>query len=45
MKYKVPFFTTLAAAEASLAGIRALREETLTSTSLQEHYASASTGH
>ena len=45
MKYKIPFFTTLAAAEASLAGIRALREETLTSTSLQEHYASAGAGH
>lgn len=40
MKYKVPFFTTLAAAEASLHGIKALRHETFTSVSLQEHYAS-----
>jgi len=39
MKYKVPFFTTLAAADASLSGIRALRTETFTSTSLQEYYA------
>ncbi|MBU3742138.1 MAG: carbamoyl-phosphate synthase large subunit [Candidatus Kapabacteria bacterium] len=45
MKYKVPFFTTLAAAEASLAGIRALREEEITSTSLQEHYATEHSGH
>jgi carbamoyl-phosphate synthase large subunit len=40
MKYKVPFFTTLAAAEASLYGITALRSETFTATSLQDHYAS-----
>ena len=39
MKYKVPFFTTLAAAEASLHGIIALRGETFSSVSLQEHYA------
>jgi carbamoyl-phosphate synthase large subunit len=39
MKYKVPFFTTLAAAEASLYGIRSLRGERFTSTSLQDHYA------
>jgi len=39
MKYKVPFFTTLAAAEASLSGIIALREETFTAVSLQEYYA------
>jgi carbamoyl-phosphate synthase large subunit len=38
MKYKVPFFTTLAAAEASLEGIRALRSETFTSRSLQDTY-------
>lgn len=38
MRYKVPFFTTLAAADASLHGIRALRGEQFTSTSLQEHY-------
>jgi carbamoyl-phosphate synthase large subunit len=44
MKYKVPFFTTLAAAEASLAGITALREEGFTSTSLQEYYASTGAG-
>lgn len=41
MRYRVPFFTTLAAAEASLHGIRALRDETFTSVSLQEHYASS----
>jgi carbamoyl-phosphate synthase large subunit len=41
MKYKVPFFTTLAAAEASLHGIKALRDETFTSVSLQEHYAAS----
>ncbi len=41
MKYKVPFFTTLAAAEASLHGIKALRQETFTAVSLQDHYASA----
>jgi len=40
MKYKVPFFTTLAAAEASLHGITALRDEKFTAISLQEHYAS-----
>ncbi|MBS1560312.1 MAG: carbamoyl-phosphate synthase large subunit [Bacteroidetes bacterium] len=39
MKYKVPFFTTLAAAEASLSGIIALRDETFTAVSLQEYYA------
>lgn len=39
MKYKVAFFTTLAAAEASLHGIRSLRGERFTSTSLQDHYA------
>lgn len=38
MKYKVPFFTTLAAAEASLHGVRALRAEHFTSTSLQDYY-------
>ncbi len=40
MRYKVPFFTTLAAAEASLHGIRALRGERFTSTALQAYYAS-----
>lgn len=40
MKYKVPFFTTLAAAEASLHGIRALGSEHLSATSLQDHYGS-----
>lgn len=44
MKYKVPFFTTLAAADASLAGIRAQRTETFTSVSLQEHYAQDAAG-
>ncbi|NQW29465.1 MAG: carbamoyl-phosphate synthase large subunit [Ignavibacteria bacterium] len=39
MKFKVPFFTTLAAAEASLYGIKALKGEQFTSISLQEHYA------
>ncbi len=39
MRYKVPFFTTLAAAEASLHGISALRSQELTCTSLQDHYA------
>ena len=38
MRYKVPFFTTLAAADASLYGIRALRGESFNSISLQEHY-------
>ena len=41
MKYKVPFFTTLAAAEASLHGIKALRNESFTAISLQDHYASS----
>lgn len=40
MKHKVPFFTTIAAAEASLSGIRALRAELFSSVSLQEYYAS-----
>ena len=40
MKYKVPFFTTLAAAEASLHGIMALRSESASVMSLQDHYAS-----
>jgi carbamoyl-phosphate synthase large subunit len=40
MKYKVPFFTTLAAAEASLHGVRAMRQEQFTSTALQDYYAS-----
>ena len=35
MKYKVAFFTTLAAAETSLHGIRALMNDTFTSRSLQ----------
>ncbi len=39
MKYKVPFFTTLAAAEASLHGVATLRTESLAATSLQDHYA------
>ncbi len=39
MKYKVPFFTTLAAAEASLHGIMALRAEPASVMSLQDHYA------
>jgi carbamoyl-phosphate synthase large subunit len=39
MKYKVPFFTTLAAAEASLQGIIALRKEQASVKSLQDHYA------
>ena len=41
MKYKVPFFTTLAAAEASLHGIKALRNESFTAICLQDHYASS----
>lgn len=44
MKYKIPFFTTLAAAEASLSGILALRDETFTAVSLQEYYAKSTTG-
>lgn len=44
MKYKVPFFTTLEAAEASLSGIRALRSEQFSSTSLQDHYAQSFDG-
>jgi carbamoyl-phosphate synthase large subunit len=43
MKYKVPFFTTLAAAEASLQGIIALRKEQASVMSLQDHYAGATT--
>ena len=39
MKYKVPFFTTLAAAEASLHGIMSLRTESVSVMSLQDHYA------
>ncbi|MFM8771426.1 MAG: ATP-grasp domain-containing protein, partial [Candidatus Kapaibacterium sp.] len=39
MKYKVPFFTTLAAAEASLQGIYALGKESASVMSLQDHYA------
>ncbi len=39
MKYKVAFFTTLAAAEASLFGVKSLRSEQFTSTSLQDYYA------
>ena len=39
MKYKVPFFTTLAAAEASLQGIIALRKDPASVMSLQDHYA------
>lgn len=39
MRYKIPFFTTLAAADASLEGIRALRTEKRVVRSLQEYYA------
>jgi len=39
LKHKVPFFTTLAAAEASLQGIIAIREQHFNATSLQDHYA------
>ena len=38
MRYKIPFFTTLAAADASLDGIRALRDEKRSVRSLQEYY-------
>lgn len=41
MKYKVAFFTTLAAAEASLHGVRSLRHERLTTTALQDYYATS----
>jgi len=41
MKYKVAFFTTLAAAEASLHGIHSLRTERFTSTALQDHHAAS----
>ena len=41
MRYKIPFFTTLAAADASLEGIRALREERRVVRSLQEYYSEA----
>lgn len=41
MRYTVPFFTTIAAAEASLHGIKALRTGTTTVQSLQSHYADA----
>ncbi len=40
MECKIPFFTTLAAAAASLSGIRSSREATVTIRSLQEYYAS-----
>lgn len=40
MECKIPFFTTLAAAAASLSGIRSSRESTVTIRSLQEYYAS-----
>lgn len=43
LKHKVPFFTTLAAAEASLEGILAMRSEQFTATSLQDHYAQSAT--
>jgi carbamoyl-phosphate synthase large subunit len=39
LKHKVPFFTTLAAAEASLQGIIAIRDQQFNATSLQDHYA------
>ncbi len=39
MRYKIPFFTTLAAADASLEGIRALRHGRIEVRSLQEYYA------
>ncbi|MBX7156174.1 MAG: carbamoyl-phosphate synthase large subunit [Bacteriodetes bacterium] len=39
MRYKIPFFTTLAAASASLEGIKALRSGKISVTSLQEYYA------
>ncbi|MFM8474012.1 MAG: carbamoyl-phosphate synthase large subunit, partial [Candidatus Kapaibacterium sp.] len=39
MRYKIPFFTTLAAADASLEGIRALRTQKRVVRSLQEYYA------
>ncbi len=38
MRYKVPFFTTLAAAGASLSGITSLRTETIGVKSLQEYF-------
>jgi carbamoyl-phosphate synthase large subunit len=38
MRYKIPFFTTLAAAEASLAGIKELRKGNVNVKSLQEYY-------
>ena len=40
MECKIPFFTTLAAAAASLSGIRSSRESSVTIRSLQEYYAS-----
>jgi carbamoyl-phosphate synthase large subunit len=45
MKYKVPFFTTLAAAEASVSGILAKREESFSASPLQEYYAADASGH
>ena len=42
MKYKVAFFTTLAAAEASLHGVRSRNTEQLTVTALQDYYGHAS---
>lgn len=39
MRYKIPFFTTLAAASASLAGIKELRKGNINVKSLQEYYA------
>ncbi len=42
MKYKVAFFTTLAAAEASLHGVRSRNTEQMTVTALQDYYGHAS---
>lgn len=39
MRYKIPFFTTLAAASASLEGIKELRKKRVNVKSLQEYYA------
>lgn len=40
MECKIPFFTTVAAAAASLSGIKSSRESSVTIRSLQEYYAS-----
>lgn len=42
MEYGIPFFTTLAAAAASLSAIEALRKKEPTVQSLQEYYAEES---